>query len=104
MIFLPLLFVGPLIGGFLASYISKGYEDYDTMDLTDGAVIGAISGLVGGLALTLLFIWFGSLNAILESFIGDNVTILVYAILQITTILSFVLGMFGGVVGVTVKR
>ncbi len=30
-IFFPLLFLGPIIGGFLSSYPGKGYEDYDVM-------------------------------------------------------------------------
>ena len=55
-IFFPLFFLGPLIGGFLASYLSHGYEDYDKMDVKDGFVIGAISGIIGGLIITLILI------------------------------------------------
>lgn len=104
MIYLPISFVGPIIGGFLASYLSKGYENYVTMDLKDGAVIGAISGLIGGLIMTLLLIWFGSLNTTIGGIIGGNAFLLAYAILQITTVSSFILGLLGGVGGVVIKN
>ncbi|WP_231551385.1 DUF5518 domain-containing protein [Methanobacterium sp. SMA-27] len=55
-IFLPLFFLGPIAGGFIASYLSKGYEDYDEMDTKDGAVLGAISGIIGGLIIGLLLV------------------------------------------------
>ena len=32
-IFFPLFFLGPLTGGFLASYFSQRYEEYAKMDL-----------------------------------------------------------------------
>ncbi len=103
-IYLPLFFIGPFTGGFLASYLSKGYEDYFGMDWKDGAVVGAISGLIGGLILTLLFIGLGTWNAALESFIGNNLILLYYVILQVTVILSFVLGLVGGVIGAAIKN
>ncbi|MTK63352.1 MAG: hypothetical protein F8N15_02175 [Methanobacterium sp.] len=103
-IYLPLSFIGPIIGGFLASYLSRGYEDYSGLDWKDGAVVGAISGLVGGLILTLLFILLGTWNATLESFIGDNLILVYYVILQVTVIISFILGLVGGVLGVTIKK
>lgn len=104
LIYVPLSFIGPIIGGFLASYLSKGYEDYSVLDWKDGAVVGAISGLVGGLILTLLFIGLGTWTATLESFTGDNLILMYYVILQITVIISFILGLVGGVLGVTIKR
>lgn len=103
-IYLPLSIIGPLIGGFLTSYLSNGYEDYEVMDLKDGAVLGAFSGLFGGLILTVLFMIFGSLNPFLEVFIGSNTLVLGYAILQITVISSFILGLVGGVIGVLCKN
>lgn len=102
-VYLPLTIIGPIIGGFIASYFSSGYEDYEIMDFKDGAVVGAVSGLIGGLILTLLFISFGSLNPVLEVFTGSNTLILGYATLQFTTISSFILGLIGGVLGVIVK-
>lgn len=103
-IYLPLFFIGPIIGGFLVSYLSKGYEDYSGLDWKDGAVVGAISGLVGGLILSLLFILLGTWNATLESFTGDNLILMYYVILQVTVIISFILGLVGGVLGVTIKK
>jgi len=103
-IYLPLSIIGPLIGGFLASYLSSGYEDYEVIDLKDGAVLGAFSGLIGGLILTVLFMIFGSLNPLLEVFIGSNTILLGYVILQITVISSFILGLVGGVIGVLCKN
>lgn len=104
MIYLPLSFVGPVIGGFLASFFTRGYKNYGTMDLKDGAVVGAISGLIGGLIMTSLLIWFGSLNTTIGGIVGGNVFLLAYVILQITTVASFILGLLGGVVGVAIKN
>ncbi|UTB33930.1 MAG: DUF5518 domain-containing protein [Methanobacterium sp. ERen5] len=102
-IYLPLAFIGPITGGFLVSYLSKGYEDYNGIDWKDGAVVGAISGLIGGLILALLFTWFGTLNVALESFTGNNLILLFYVTIQITVLLSFILGLIGGVVGAVLR-
>ena len=32
--------MAPFIGGFLTSYLSKGYENYDHVDEKDGVVVG----------------------------------------------------------------
>ena len=103
-IYLPLAFIGPFTGGFLVSYLSKGYEDYNGIDWKDGAVVGAISGLIGGLILALLFIWLGTWNAALESLTGNNLILISYVVLQVTVLLSFILGLIGGVVGVALKN
>jgi len=103
-IYFPLSFIGPITGGFMVSYFSKGYEDYQGVDWKDGAVVGAISGLIGGLILTLLFIGLGTFNMNLEELIGNNATLMGYAILQVTTLISFILGLVGGIVGVVVKN
>ena len=111
LIFFPLFFLGPLTGGFLASYLSKGYEDYDTMDEKDGAVVGAVSGLIGGIIIGLLFILgFGDISAItgvISTKIGvltDHITLITgYLIFQFSVFISFVLGLVGGIVGVAVK-
>ena len=111
LIFLPLIFLGPLTGGFLASYLSKGYEDYDKMDRTDGVVVGAVSGLIGGLIIGLLFILgFGTINAIIGlisakiGVIAGNTLIKGYIIIELSLVMSFVLGLVGGVIGVIVKE
>ena len=111
LIFFPLFFLGPLSGGFLASYLSKGYEDYDTMDEKDGAVVGAVSGLIGGIIIGLLFILgFGDISAIIGLIstkigvlIDHNTLITGYIIIQFSVFISFVFGLVGGIVGVAVK-
>ncbi len=111
LIFFPLFFLGPLTGGFLASYLSEGYEDYDKMDEKDGAVVGAVSGLIGGIVIGLLFILgIGDINAI-TGLIPTNIGVLTghitiiteYIIFQFSVIISFVLGLVGGIIGVAVK-
>ncbi|MGB9979273.1 DUF5518 domain-containing protein [Methanobacterium sp.] len=106
LIFFPLAFLGPIIGGFLASYPSKGFEDYEKMDENDGAVVGAISGAMGGLLIALIFLLgFGNISTIIGLKIGlDNIFTTGYAILQLSVIISFVLGLVGGVIGVVVKK
>jgi hypothetical protein len=104
---LPLIFAGPLIGGFLAAYLSRGYEDYAIMDKKDGAVLGAVSGLLGGFIITLFFILgFGTFDAIINPVIGNlsnNLIILDYIILQLSVLVSFIFGLIGGIVGVLIK-
>ncbi|MDD1763141.1 MAG: DUF5518 domain-containing protein [Methanobacteriaceae archaeon] len=111
LIFLPLFFLGPLTGGFLASYLSKGYEDYKKMDKVDGAVVGAFSGIIGGLIIGLLsLLGFGAISAnvgLISSQIGEIVGstyINIYIIFQLSVGISFVLGIVGGVIGVIVKK
>ncbi len=110
LIFFPLLFLGPLTGGFLASYFSRGYEYYDKMDKKDGAVVGAVSGLLGGLIIGLLFILgIGDIEVMINLIssqleeIGNNTIIMGYIILQLSIVMSFVLGLIGGVIGVIQK-
>jgi Family of unknown function (DUF5518) len=111
-IFFPLFFLGPLMGGFLASYLSHGYEYYDKMDLKDGIVVGAISGIIGGLIITLLLILgFGAISIIIKlvsSKIGiitsTNTLIAAYIIFEFSVIISSILGAIGGTIGVIVKR
>jgi hypothetical protein len=104
---LPFIFAGPFIGGFLAAYLSRGYEDNAIMDKKDGAVLGAVSGLLGGFIITLFFILgFGTIGVVIKSVIGNignNPIILAYIILQLSVIMSFIFGLFGGIVGVFVK-
>jgi len=110
LIFFPLLFLGPLTGGFLASYLSRGYEYYDKMDKKDGAVVGSVSGLIGGLIIGLLFILgIGDIEVIINPIssqlgeIGNNTIVMGYIILQLSIVMSFVLGLIGGVIGVSQK-
>lgn len=103
----PLLVLGPLFGGFLASYLSTGYEDYVKMDKKDGAVMGSFSGIIGGIIIALASILgFGAISNMAGSIsnqMGDGVVLTVYLIFQLTLIISFILGLVGGVIGVMVK-
>jgi hypothetical protein len=107
--YFPLFFLGPLIGGFLSSYFTEGFENYDKMDEKDGAVVGAISGLIGGIVIALLYIiGFGALNTVLGlsaklGIIGASI-IASLIIINISTTVSLLLGLVGGVLGVVFKK
>ena len=107
--YFPLFFLGPLIGGFLSSYLTEGFENYDKMDEKDGAVVGAISGLIGGIVIALLYIiGFGALNTVLGlsaklGIIGASI-IASLIIINISTTVSLLLGLVGGVLGVVFKK
>lgn len=111
-IFFPLFFLGPLTGGFLASYFSRGYEDYDKMDLKDGTVVGIFSGIIGGLIITLiLIIGFGAINTLINLIslkigiiTGANTVVATYLIFQLSLIISIILGAIGGLIGIKAKR
>lgn len=104
-ILFPLFLLGPLIGGFLTSYLSKGFEDYDEMDEKDGAVVGTMSGIIGGLLIGLLILGLGNISALtgLAEITGSFI-ITAYIIIQLSVIMSLVLGLVGGVLGVIVKK
>ncbi len=107
--YFPLFFLGPLIGGFLSSYLTEGFENYDKMDEKDGAVVGAISGLIGGIVIALLYIiGFGALNTVLGlsaklGIIGASI-IASLIIINISTTVTLLLGLVGGVLGVVIKK
>lgn len=105
-IFVPLFFIGPLIGGFLASYLAKGFEDYEGVDEKDGAVLGTLSGIIGGLILGLLFIMglgnIGAITGLVST--GMGVIVTAYIIIQLSVIISLILGLIGGIIGAVVKR
>ena len=104
LIFFPLSVLGPLTGGFLSSYLSKGYEDYEEMDEKDGAVVGAISGLIGGLIIGLLFILgFGGISTKI-GIIAGSILVTGYILFELSVIISFILGLIGGITGVIVKK
>jgi hypothetical protein len=105
-IFLPLFFLGPIAGGFVASYLTKGFEDYDEMDEKDGAVLGSISGIIGGLIIGLLLILGVGDMGVITGLISTQVGLILtgYIIIQLSVIISFILGLLGGVFGVIVKK
>jgi hypothetical protein len=111
-IFFPLFFLGPLTGGFLASYFSRRYEDYSKMDIKDGTIVGLISGVIGGFIITLLLIMgFEAIKIIVDSIslqIGiipsANTLIAAYIIFELSLIISTILGAIGGALGIMVKN
>jgi hypothetical protein len=110
LLFFPLFFLGPLIGGFLSSYLTEGFENYDEMDLKDGAVVGAISGLIGGLLIAIFYIvGLGEINTVLGSIspklgIITGSIIVGVVIINISATTSLLLGLIGGAIGVFVKK
>jgi hypothetical protein len=105
-IFLPLFFLGPITGGFITSYLSKGFEDYEVMDEKDGAVVGTMSGIIGGILIGLLLILglgnMGAITGLISTGIGLIVT--AYIIIQLSVMVSLILGLIGGILGVVVKK
>ncbi|MDO8870779.1 MAG: DUF5518 domain-containing protein [Methanobacteriaceae archaeon] len=105
-IFLPLFFLGPIAGGFITSYLSKGFEDYEVMDEKDGAVVGTMSGIIGGILICLLLIMgLGNMGAI-TGFVSTGIGLIVtaYIIIQLSVMVSLILGLIGGILGVVVKK
>ena len=108
----PLFFLGPLTGGFLASYFSQRYEDYAKMDLKDGAIAGIISGMIGGLIITIILIMgFEAIEVIINLISleigiipGANTLVAAYIIFQLSIIISIILGALGGAIGIMVKN
>ncbi len=111
-IFFPLFFLGPLTGGILASYFSRGYEDYSKMDLKDGTIVGLLSGVIGGLIITLLLIiGFEAIKIIIDSISlqigiipGASTLVAAYVILELSIIISTILGAIGGLIGIMVRK
>lgn len=109
LIFFPLSFLGPITGGFLLSYFTKGYKEYYDNE-KNGVIIGAISGLIGGLIIGLLLILsFGDINAVM-GLIYSKIGIILgnkftgYTLIEISIIVSFFLGVMGGIIGIIVKK
>ena len=110
LLFFPLFFLGPVIGGFLSSYFTEGFENYDTMDKTDGAVVGALSGLIGGIIIALLYIiGFDAINTISVSIsmklgIVAGSIVAGIVVINISATTGLILGSIGGVIGVVIKK
>lgn len=107
---LPLIILGPFIGGIFASYFHKGFEDYKEMDFKDGAVLGAISGLIGGFLVTLLsIIGIGNISLSIGLFLeqlgsSGNFIVTGYITLEFMLIISFIFSLIGGIIGVIIKK
>lgn len=109
-IFFPLAILGPLAGGFLATYYSRGYDDYyGDIDLKDAMVIGVLSGIIGGLLAGFTLIFATGTVAIFAGFLNTKLGALVdsilagFLILQIFVVVNMVLGALGGLLSFKVK-
>ena len=104
-VFLPLFFLGPVIGGLFAAYLGRG-------DTQAGAVDGAVSGVVGVLIMGSLFLLgFSTISAIIGVIFtnagvaaGTISVILGAFITLLAVVISGVLGAIGGVIGVSVRE
>lgn len=103
--FFPLFFLGPIVGGLLATYIGSGEKK-------DALAEGALTGIIGGLIIGILFIaGFGALSAII-GLIFAKIGILAGAMtliagVFITVVVMFVgavLGAVGGVIGAEIRE
>jgi hypothetical protein len=69
------------------------------MDIKDGAVVGVISGMIGGLMEGLIFIrGFGAIMDLISSQLGSitgGMVISGYILFQISVVLSLVFGLIG---------
>lgn len=111
LIFFPLFFLGPVIGGFSATYFNNT-SNFSNMNETDGAVAGLLSGVISGLIIGLLFILgFGAISAIIgliSAYIGliaGTITLILGVVITVFSIIvSAILGCIGGVIGVILKK
>jgi hypothetical protein len=101
----PLFFLGPIIGGLVATYIGSG-------ERKDAPVEGALTGIIGGLIIGILFIaGFGALSAIIGlifakiGIVAGTITLIVGVFLTVLSILvGGVLGAVGGFIGAEIKE
>lgn len=106
--FFPLFFLGPIVGGMLASYLSTEYPIFEERD---GAVAGAMSGIIGGIIIGLLFIFgFGALSAIIGliftqvGLVAGTITVIAGVFITVLAIfIGTVLGAIGGILGISLR-
>ena len=81
-IFFPLLVLGPLTRSCWRFFLAKDIRSYyDKIDEKDGMVVGAISGLIGGLLISLLSILgIGDITAALGVIFTGNTLINTYMV------------------------
>ncbi|RJS48710.1 MAG: hypothetical protein CIT03_06980 [Methanobacterium sp.] len=101
----PLFFIGPLAGGYLSIYLTKKYE-------MDGVKDGALSGLFGGVVISLIsFAGIGILSTLIGLFsanLGDIASLIgILAGILFTAIILIifvVLGALGGVLAENMRE
>ncbi len=103
--FFPLFFLGPIVGGLLATYIGSGEKK-------DAPVEGALTGIIGGLIIGILFIaGFGALSAIIGllfakvGLVAGAITVIAGVFITIMVMfLGGVLGALGGFIGAEIRE
>lgn len=101
----PLFFLGPIVGGLVATYIGRGEKK-------DAPVEGALTGIIGGLIIGILFIaGFGALSAIIGlifakvGLVAGAMTLIAGLFITVVSIfLGGVLGAVGGVLGAEIRE
>lgn len=108
----PLFFLGPVIGGFITTYMSEDNVRQVRRNPTEGAADGALSGVIGGLIIGAVFIiGFSALSAIIGlvfqqiGIIAGTITIITgLFITLLAVIIGGVLGAIGGVIGFATRE
>ncbi|MBI4813360.1 MAG: DUF5518 domain-containing protein [Methanobacterium sp.] len=101
----PLFFLGPIVGGLVATYIGRGKKK-------DAPVEGALTGIIGGLIIGILFIaGFGALSAIIGlifakvGLVAGAMTLIAGLFITVISIfLGGVLGAVGGLIGAEIRE
>lgn len=101
----PLFFLGPIVGGLVATYIGRGEKK-------DAPVEGALTGIIGGLIIGILFIaGFGALSAIIGlifakiGLVAGAMTMIAGLFITVVSIfLGGVLGAVGGIIGAEIRE
>ncbi len=100
LVFFPLFFLGPIVGGFLAVYLMK--DEFES-----GIINGALAGVIGGLIIGILSLFgigiIAAVIAVLAAQIGLAVGALGILIVIFFTILAVficgILSAIGGAIG-----
>ena len=111
LILFPLFFLGPVIGGFMATYLSRENIGF-IGNPTGGAADGAVAGVIGGLVIGLIFILgFGALSAIIGLIftqigaVAGTITLITGLFITfVTVIIGGLFGAIGGVIGLSVRE
>lgn len=101
----PLFFLGPIIGGLVATYIGRG-------DKKDAPIEGGLTGIIGGLIIGILFMaGFGALSAIIGlifakvGMVAGAMTLIAGLFITVVSIfLGGVLGVIGGFIGAEIRE
>lgn len=102
LVFSPLFFLGPIIGGFLAAYLIR-----DEFEFESGLIHGALAGVLGGLLIGILSLLgigvlaviFGIVLSALGVAVGVIGTVVVIFLTILAVLICSVLSAIGGAIG-----